>query len=167
MWLPIRVPTKYTIIAFTCAWGSGDDSAADKLQCACKKAWGHSQLVVSAGCLAAAGVQLTHNESSEQATLRLGTVLKGASTVTLGLAFNYTLAPTLSGFYRSTFTGESGRTLLSLESYLWMYSNLGRGFHLCWLSSWLGCPCVFCLSLPLEINISGQLPELVHLPHAL
>ena len=61
------------------------------------------------GCFAAAGVQLTHNDSSEQTTLQLERVLKGSSTVTLGLVFNYTLAPGLSGFYRSTFTGESRR----------------------------------------------------------
>ena len=64
------------------------------------------QSQVGRGCLAAAAVQLTHNDSSEQTTLLLGRVLKGPSTVTLGLAFNYTLAPGLSGFYRSTFTGE-------------------------------------------------------------
>lgn len=54
------------------------------------------------------GVQLTHNDSSEQTTLQLERVLKGSSTVTLGLVFNYTLAPGLSGFYRSTFTAQDG-----------------------------------------------------------
>ena len=71
--------------------------------------------------------------------------------MTLGLAFNYTLAPGLSGFYRSTFTGEFGRTgaTLSTMSCLWM-QFLEQADRVKWLSSCLGCPCMHSMRPPWE-----------------
>ena len=76
--------------------------------------------------------------------------------MTLGLAFNYTLAPGLSGFYRSTFTGGFGGALSVSGVLLWINWSLSELFMFSGLQAgWVAVLCS-CKCLPGNVDHSCQ-----------